>query len=348
MTTKNTENQTIISTYTGSKPLVNNVIRTVFEIEKDAKTNDEDLNSVGIQLKRLLRNDYNNIRIKNATDIEDYMLMVSKSLYPTNEKTIKNIYTYSENGNEPCINDLKVNYKLTTEYLQAFKTKMMNECDKLIHEAKVKQVKLKKMENKKIEDTIAVINKSESETKIETDCLYKISTLPDEIIGLIGSFTLTNDIRLKLLKSKYDSILNNIMMKLNVKTLNKFIEQYVKMNNGLFQKIDEITNGNLDDLFKEYQFSRYKRIHYSTRKSRKITNIITELEDKYKFIYLLQNMTNSRYINTQNYFKDHLIHCYQTCIYISNKSIENSVKKRNIRKQTKATQSTQATQQTSK
>jgi hypothetical protein len=225
---------------------------------------------------------------------------------------------------------------------------MMNECDKLIHEAKVKQVKLKKMENKKIEDTIAVINKSESETKIETDCLYKISTLPDEIIGLIGSFTLTNDIRLKLLKSKYDSILNNIMMKLNVKTLNKFIEQYVKMNNGLFQKIDKITNGNLDDLFKEYQFSRYKRIDYSTRKSRKITKIITELEDKYKFIYLLQNMTNSRYINTQNYFKDHLIHCYQTCIYISNKSIENSVKKRNIRKQSNATQSTQATQQTSK
>ena len=34
MTTKNTENQTIIRTYTGSKPLTNNVIRTVFDIEK--------------------------------------------------------------------------------------------------------------------------------------------------------------------------------------------------------------------------------------------------------------------------------------------------------------------------
>jgi hypothetical protein len=341
MTTKNTENQTIIRTYTGSKPLTNNVIRTVFDIEKYAKTNDEQLNDVGIQLKRLLRNDYNNVRIKNATDIEDYMLIVSKSLYPTNEETVKNIYRYSEKGDEPCINDLKVNYKLTENYLQAFKIKMMNECDKLINEAKVKQVKLTKMENKKIEDTIVVINKNEKDTKIETEYLNRISILPDEIIQLIGSFTLTNDMRLKLIKSKYDSILNNIMMKLNVQNLNKFMQQYVKLNNKLFIKISKSTSGKLDDLMKEYNFSRYKCIiDYSARKTTKITNFITELEDKYKFIYLLQNMMNNKYKHTDNYLKEHLIHCYHTCIYISNKLIENSVKKRNVRKQNKLTQQT--------
>lgn len=326
------------TTYTSSKPLANNVIRTVFEIQKDAKTNDEQLDAVGIQLKHLLRNDFNNDRIKNATDIEDYMKKVSKSLYPKNEETIKNIYRYSEKGDEPCINDLNVNYNLTEKYLQAFKTKMMNECETLIQEVNVKQIKLKNIEKQKIEHTIIAIINNEKETKIETEHLNKISTLPDEIIRLIASFTITNDMRLKLIKSKYDSILKDILMKMNVQTLNKCIEQCRIMNNKVFKNINKITNGKLENLFKEYQFSTYKRVDYSTRKTIKITDLITELFDKYKLINLLQNMLNNHYRNTQNYLKHNLINCYHTCIYISKKCIENSVKARVNRKQNKLNQ----------
>jgi hypothetical protein len=299
-----------------------------------------ELNAIGIQLKHLLRNDTNNCRIKHAVDIEDYMKNVSRSLYPTNEKTIKQIYKHSEKHDERLITDLGVNYTLTEEYLQAFKKKMMDECDKLIHEVKVKKNKLKIMETAKINSTITLINNDERDKKIETECLKKISTLPDEIIRLISSFVLTNEVRLILIKTKYDNTLNNIMMKMNRGTLIRCIQQYVKNNNKLFKSIDcnGSKDGTLDNILKEYHFSRYRGdLDYSRRKTEQITKFITELEEMDKFIKLLQNIMDNRYKSnneTIDYLKQRLIRNYHTCIYISNKSIENAKNKRITRKET--------------
>ena len=56
-----------------------------------------------------------------------------------------------------------------------------------------------------------------------------------------------------------------------------------------------------------------------------------------KFIKLLQNIMDNRYKSnneTIDYLKQRLIRNYHTCIYISNKSIENAKNKRIARKET--------------
>ena len=67
-------------------------------------------------------------------------------------------------------------------------------------------------------------------------------------------------------------------MKMNRETLIRCIQQYDKNNNKLFKSIDcnGSKNGTLDNILKEYHFSRYRGdLDYSRRKTQQNTKFIT-------------------------------------------------------------------------
>jgi len=291
--------------------------------------NDEIINEKGIQLKKLLGNHYNIVRIKNSKDIADYMTTISKSLYPSNENTIMNIYKYSMNEDESMINDLSFNYKLVEEYITAVKNKLITECNTILNDLQNKKEKLEMIKYNKIENTIAAIKKNDKDTKIEIDTLVRINQLPSEIKNLVSEYAMTNDLKIILFKSKYDDMgVHNIMMKMNMKYLNNCLKQNVLNKKILYNKIHKLTNDRLNDLFEEYNFTRYNCIDYTNPKTVKIATFLKELDDMYNLICMLNTMMNNKYRKTQHYFKEYLLKCYHNCLYISNKSIENSITKR--------------------
>jgi hypothetical protein len=274
----------------------------------------------------------NNTRIKDSNDIDDFIKITQRSLYRSDEDTMINIYNHSDDNdnNESSINDLNLNYSLTEQYLHTFKSVMNNEVNKLIKNLLIKKEKLKEIEEKKFQNKIVKIQQNYKETKIETEYLTKISILPTDIIRLIESYMLTPEIRLILIKQKYDNDMFNIINKMNVKTLNTIIRNpsnerrriytYLRMQEPI-QYFKELIN--------EYNI-RDNYIRISIKKPFKIKHIIDNMNNHYNLLKLLQN--TNKYNNVCREITTYLIKCYNTCIYVSNRSVENSLNKRKERK----------------
>jgi hypothetical protein len=307
----------------------NNSIIKIMESEKE-EFKKSLLNKTGIKLTNLLRSDMNSIRIKNSSDIEDFIKLTQRSLYPSYEKTKIDIYNFTDN-NDSIISDLSLNYDLTEKYLHTFKSVMNNELNKIFKNVVIKKMKLKKIEEQKFQKKIETIKQNDKETKIERECLNKISILPNDIIRLIESYTLTPRLRLILIKQKYDNVMFNIIKKMNVKELNKFINKTHDMRKRIYIYLcHNERSKNMTELLKEYDIFGNFFISTSITKTLKIKKILDNMDNHYKFLTLLQNM--NKYSEICEKIIEHLIKCYNTYIYISNRTTEQNIIKRNQQK----------------
>jgi len=307
----------------------NNSIIKIMNTEKE-ELKKSLLNKTGVKIKNLLRADMNSIRIKGSNDIDDFIKLTQRSLYPSIEQTKINIYKFTDD-NDSIINDLRLNYSLNEKYLHTFKSVMNNELNKIIKNLVIKQEKLKEIEEQKFQNKIETIKQNDKETKIERECLNKISILPNDIIRLIESYMLRPNMRLLLIKQKYDNEMFNIIKKMNVKELNKFINKTHNMRKSIYiylchqQPIKNIT-----ELLKEYDIFCNFFISSSIKKSLKIKNILDNMNNHYKFLTFLQNM--NKYSEICEKIIEHLIKCYNTYIYASNRANERNISKNNQEK----------------
>jgi len=323
----------------------NNSIIKIMDTEKE-ELKKSLLNKTGIKLTNLLRADMNSIRIKGSSDIDDFIKLTQRSLYPSIEETKINIYKFTDD-NDRIINDLSLNYSLNEKYLHTFKTVMNNELNKIIKNLVIKQVKLKEIEEKKFQNKIETIIQNDKDTKIETEYLHKISTLPTDIIRLIESFMLTPSLRLILIKQKYDNEMFNIINKMNAKTLNTFINRpgNIRRRLHIYLQKQKFPTKYAYELIKEYNIGDYYHINTSNKKSIKIKNIIDEMNNKHNLLKLLQNM--NKYSELCEKITEHLIQCYNTYIYVSIRTTEKNIIKRNEEKLNRQTIRQQQQQQQS-
>ena len=307
----------------------NNSIIKIMDTEKE-ELKKSLLNKTGVKIKNLLRADMNSIRIKGSNDIDDFIKLTQRSLYPSYERTKIDIYNFTDD-NDSIINDLSLNYSLNEKYLHTFKTVMNNELNKIIKNLVIKQEKIKEIEEQKFQNKIETIKQNDKDTKIEREFLNKISILPNDIICLIESYMLTPKMRLLLIKQKYDNEMFNIIKKMNVKELNKFINKTHNMRKSIYiylchqQPIKNIT-----ELLKEYDIFGNFFISSSINKTLKIKNILDNMNNHYKFLTLLQNM--NKYSEICEKIIEHLIKCYNTYIYVSNRANERNILKNNEQK----------------
>jgi len=289
------------------------------------------LSKTTLHLSNLLRNDMRVGRIKHFLDIETFIKPIPRSLYPRNEHSILDIYKYSSKDNQSDINDLITNYHLAADYLLTFKEIVDNECNKLIKNALEKQEKIQVMQKMKIKNKYLRKKTSEKETQIENDCLKRIMFLPEDVIQLISSYAITPTIRIELIKSKYDNVLFDNLNKMNLKMLNIFLKKYIEMNKkcrrDLSRKFINQDNTHILDLLDEYNITLSDKVDYSLKKTLKINYIIDGLKDKYDAIELLFNMKK---IKIPNHLLKNLIHCYHSCLYVSNKVAEQKVIKKKV------------------
>jgi len=309
----------------------NNSIIKIMDTEKE-ELKKSLLNKTGIKLKKLLFTDMNSIRIKDSSDIDDFIKITQRALYRSDEDTMINIYNHSDDNenNESNINDLNQNYSLIEKYLHNFKSVMNNEVNKIIKNLLIKQEKLKELEEKKFQNKIVKIQQNYKETKIETEYLNKISILPTDIIRLIESYMLTPEIRLILIKQKYDNEMFNIINKMNVKTLNTIIRNPSNERRRIYTylRIQEPIQY-FKDLIYEYNI-RESYVRISIKKPFKIKHIIDNMNNHYNLLKLLQN--TNKYNNVCREITIYLIKCYNTYIYVSNRKIEQNIIKINERK----------------
>jgi hypothetical protein len=290
------------------------------------------LDKTGLKLKKLLFTDMNTTRIKDSKDIDCFIRITKRSLYPSNEESVLNIYKYSndDDNTNNKINDLKENYNLTEKYLLAFKSVMNNELNKLLQEVNTKQETLKEMEEMKFQKKIKKILQQDKDTKTEAECLKRISMLPNDIIMLIESYALTPELRLTLIKQKYDTDMFNILNKMNVKSLNTFINQSNNIRTRKYtylciqQPMDYF-----DTLLTEFNIKN-NRVCVLGKKSSKIKSIVDDLSNYYNLLELLKN--TNKYSNVCRNITQNLIQTYNTYIYISNRTIELNIIKNNKRK----------------
>lgn len=327
-TNNDTNNESDPNIFTWS---YNNSIIKIMDTEKE-ELKKSLLNKTGIKLKNLLLTDMNNTRIKDSNDIDDFIKITQRSLYRSDEETMINIYNHSDynDNNEISIHDLNQNYSLIEKYLHNFKCVMNNEVNKLIKNVLIKQEKLKEIEEKKIQNKIVKIQQNYKETKIETEYLIKISILPTDIIRLIESYILTPEIRLILIKQKYDNKLFNIINKMNVKALNTFIRDPGNVRRRMYTYLRmQEPRQYFYELINEYN-TRDNYIRISIKKPFKIKSIIDNMNNYYKLLILLQN--TNKYNNVCREITTYLIKCYNTCIYVSNRKTEQNIIKINERK----------------
>ena len=307
----------------------NNSIIKIMDTEKE-ELKKSLLNKTGIKLTNLLRADMNSIKIKNSSDIEDFIKVTQRSLYQSYEKTKIDIYNFTDD-NDSIINDLTLNYKLNEKYLHTFKTVMNNELNKIIKNLVIKQEKLKEIEEKKFQKKIETIIQNDKDTKIETEYLNKISILPNDIIRLIESYMLTPNMKLLLIKQKYDNEMFNIIKKMNVKELNKFINKTHNMRKKIYIYLcHNEPSKNIPELLKEYDIFGNFFISTSINKTIKIKKILDNMDNHYKLLTLLQNM--NKYSEICEKIIEHLIKCYNTYIYASNRANERNILKNNQEK----------------
>jgi len=320
----------------------NNSIIKIMDTEKE-QLGKSLLNKTGTKLTNLLRSDMNSIRIKNSSDIEDFLKLTQRSLYPSYEKTKIDIYKFT-NENDSIINDLSLNYSLNEKYLHTFKCVMNNELNKIIKNLVIKQEKLKEIEETKFQNKIETIKQNDKDTKIERECLNKISILPNDIIRLIESYMLTPELRLILIKQKYDNVMFNIIKKMNVKELNKFINKTHHMRKRIYIYLcHNEPSKNITELLKEYDIFGNFFISTSITKTSKIKKILDNMDNHYKFLTLLQNI--NKYSEICEKIRVHLIQCYNTYVYLSNRTTEKNIIKRNEQKLNRQTNRKQHQQQ---
>ena len=307
----------------------------IMDIQKE-ELRKKQLDKTGLKLKHLLITDMNGKRIKCSKDIEDFIKITQMSLYPSDEETMIDIYNFSNDNdnNDSIINDLKQNYYLTEKYLLTFKSIMNNEVNKLIKNLVIKKETLNEVEEKKLNNKIVKIKQNDKDTKLEGEILNRVSILPSDIINLIRGFVLTHEIRLLLIKQKYDNDIFNIINKMNATVLNKFINRPGNVRRDINRYLTQQSQSKyFSELIKEYNIRGHLYINLSLKKPIKIKYLIDEMNNKYNLFKLLNNM--NKYNDVCNKIIEHLIKCYNTYIYISNRTTELNNIKLNEKKQSR-------------